>query len=69
MFVAFERSTHIRPAEADHAAASPLGKAPLRCAECGYEIRSYRVLPPCPMCREFSWEPAPWRPFTSSPAA
>jgi hypothetical protein len=43
-----------------------LGKAPLRCAECGYEIRSYRALPPCPMCREVAWEPAPWRPFTSS---
>ena len=40
------------------------GKAPLRCGECGYEIGTYRVLPPCPMCRELSWEPAPWRPFT-----
>jgi predicted Zn-ribbon and HTH transcriptional regulator len=43
-------------------------KPPLRCTECGYEIRSYRVLPPCPMCRELSWEPAPWRPFTRSRA-
>lgn len=40
------------------------GKPPLRCSGCGYEIRSYRRLPPCPMCREQSWEPAPWRPFT-----
>jgi predicted Zn-ribbon and HTH transcriptional regulator len=45
------------------------GKAPPRCGECGYEIGSYRVLPHCPMCREFSWEPAPWRPFTSPRAA
>lgn len=39
-------------------------KIPLRCCECGYEIGSYRVPPPCPMCRELCWEPAPWRPFT-----
>jgi rubrerythrin len=44
------------------------GKPPLRCTECGYEIRSYRAQPPCPMCREVSWEHAPWRPFTRSRA-
>ena len=36
----------------------------LRCASCGYEIASYRSLPSCPMCREMTWERAPWRPFT-----
>jgi predicted Zn-ribbon and HTH transcriptional regulator len=69
MSTAFERSTQIRPAEAEPDAVRPLGKAPLRCAECGYEIRSYSVLPPCPMCRELRWEPAPWRPFTTTHAA
>lgn len=42
----------------------PIGTIRLRCVECGYEIGSYRVLPPCPICRELCWEPAPWRPFT-----
>jgi hypothetical protein len=42
----------------------PIRRIPLRCAECGYELGSYRVLPPCPNCRELCWEPAPWRPFT-----
>ena len=44
-------------------------RVPLRCVECGYEIASYQVVPPCPMCREVVWEPAPWRPFTRSRAA
>jgi hypothetical protein len=39
-------------------------KRPLRCVSCGYEIVNYRLVPDCPMCREFHWEPAPWRPFT-----
>jgi hypothetical protein len=39
-------------------------KGPLRCSNCGYEIVNYRTLPACPMCREISWEPARWRPFT-----
>jgi predicted Zn-ribbon and HTH transcriptional regulator len=59
-----------RPERARYALAAesgilrPSGKAPLRCTECGYEIVRYAVVPPCPMCRELSWEPAPWRPFT-----
>jgi rubrerythrin len=61
MSIAFE--SRLRAIEPD-SGPLPLGKAPLRCAECGYEIRSYRVPPPCPMCRELAWEPAPWRPFT-----
>jgi hypothetical protein len=69
MSIAFEPSTQIRPPEAEPGVPLPLGKAPLRCAECGYEIRSYRVLPPCPMCRELRWEPALWRPFTTPDAA
>jgi predicted Zn-ribbon and HTH transcriptional regulator len=69
MSVVSAASTHLRPVDAESQTVLPLGKAPLRCAECGYEIRSYRVLPPCPMCREVSWEPAPWRPFTGPRAA
>jgi hypothetical protein len=70
MPAAFKTLSRLHPPEPDAAPELPaLGKAPLRCAECGYEIRSYRVLPPCPMCRELRWEPAPWRPFTSPPAA
>jgi predicted Zn-ribbon and HTH transcriptional regulator len=68
MSVASEPSTIASPPETEPSAVLHLGKAPLRCAECGYEIRSYRVLPPCPMCRELSWEPAPWRPFTGRAA-
>jgi hypothetical protein len=41
-------------------------RRPLRCESCGYEIASYRAMPPCPMCHEVCWEPAPWRPFTAS---
>jgi predicted Zn-ribbon and HTH transcriptional regulator len=62
MLVVPERVSDASPA--DGGSALVAGKAPLRCGECGYEIGSYRVLPPCPMCRELSWEPAPWRPFT-----
>jgi hypothetical protein len=40
-------------------------RRPLRCGSCGYEIASYRAMPPCPMCHEILWEPAPWRPFTA----
>jgi hypothetical protein len=40
------------------------GKGPLRCGSCGYEIVSYRALPPCPMCRDFRWESTRWRPFS-----
>ena len=36
----------------------PTPAEPLRCAACGYEIASYRTLPPCPMCRVMRWEPA-----------
>ena len=36
-----------------------------RCADCGYGVVVQRVLPPCPMCHEIRWEPAPWRPFTA----
>lgn len=41
------------------------GKVALRCDSCGYEIVSYHALPPCPMCRALSWEPARWRPLAS----
>jgi predicted RNA-binding Zn-ribbon protein involved in translation (DUF1610 family) len=44
-------------------------KGPLRCTACGYEIVSYRAVPPCPMCRESQWERAPWRPFTRETSA
>jgi rubrerythrin len=37
-----------------------------RCAGCGYGI-SVRELPDeCPMCHGALWEPAEWRPFTST---
>jgi len=36
----------------------PTPAEPLRCSSCGYEIASYRTLPPCPMCRAMQWEPA-----------
>jgi hypothetical protein len=62
MAVVSERPSDVLPAESKDRRA--IGKAPLRCRECGYEIGSYSVLPPCPMCRELCWEPAPWRPFT-----
>jgi predicted Zn-ribbon and HTH transcriptional regulator len=39
-------------------------RRPLRCSSCGYEIASYLATPPCPMCHELRWEPAPWRPFS-----
>ncbi len=56
-----ETSSHILSENRD-----PLDgeKGPLRCGSCGYEIVSYRSLPDCPMCREFRWQRAPWRPFT-----
>jgi ribosomal protein L34E len=68
MSVAHERP-HQTPAPDADSSHVRRSKVPLRCAECGYEIGSYSVLPPCPMCREFSWEPAPWRPFTRPRAA
>lgn len=37
-----------------------LVRRPLRCIACGYEVASYRAVPPCPMCREMTWEPAAW---------
>lgn len=37
----------------------------LVCSNCGYGIAIRREPPPCPMCRHTSWEPGPWRPFTS----
>jgi hypothetical protein len=42
---------------------------PLCCASCGYEIVSYSIVPDCPMCGEFCWEPGPWRPFTRAGTA
>jgi hypothetical protein len=43
-------------------------KRTLRCVSCGYEIVNYRLVPDCPMCHDFHWEPAPWRPFTKQRA-
>jgi hypothetical protein len=60
MAVVPEQSSYIGSGSRDPFART---KGPLRCT-CGYEIVSYRSLPACPMCREMSWEPAPWRPFT-----
>jgi len=66
MSVMPETSSEARLDDGEEPVAS---KPPLRCVEWGYEIRSSRVLRPCPMCRKLSWEQAPWRPFTRSGAA
>ena len=39
-------------------------KGEFRCADCGYGVVTWRVLPVCPMCHGTSWEPVPWRPFS-----
>jgi hypothetical protein len=63
MLAASKPSYERRPAARNgHAAAS--ANRPLCCASCGYEIVNYSIVPDCPMCGEFSWEPGPWRPFT-----
>jgi hypothetical protein len=53
-----------REASSEGSAAPVFLRRSLRCASCGYEIASYRKVPPCPMCHEMCWDPAPWRPFT-----
>jgi len=38
----------------------------LQCAECGYGISRPAEPPECPMCRGTTWNPAPWRPFSTT---
>jgi hypothetical protein len=39
-------------------------KGEFHCAECGYGITVYRVLPICPMCGGSQWEQSAWSPLT-----
>ncbi|HEX6700373.1 MAG TPA: hypothetical protein VF101_06535 [Gaiellaceae bacterium] len=38
-------------------------KGEFHCAECGYGVAIFRVLPRCPMCGGETWEQVPWSPF------
>lgn len=38
-------------------------KGEYHCAECGYGVTVFSVLPRCPMCGGLSWEQAAWSPF------
>ena len=39
-------------------------KGEFHCAECGYGVTVYRVLPVCPMCGGTEWEQSAWSPLT-----
>jgi lipopolysaccharide biosynthesis regulator YciM len=47
-------------------AAGMRAKGEFRCAECGYGITVYRLLPECPMCHGSDWDRVPWRPYSRS---
>ena len=34
------------------------------CAECGYGVTIFAVLPLCPMCGGRAWEQSTWSPFS-----
>ena len=38
-------------------------KGEYHCAECGYGIAVFSILPACPMCAGESWEQSAWSPF------
>ena len=38
-------------------------KGEYHCAECGYGVTVFTVLPQCPMCGGRSWEQSTWSPF------
>ncbi len=38
-------------------------KGEYHCAECGYGVTVYRLLPRCPMCGNETWEQSAWSPF------
>ena len=46
-----------------HTSGDPV-KGEFHCAECGYGVTVYRVLPVCPMCGGNAWEQVPWSPLT-----
>lgn len=39
-------------------------KGEFHCAECGYGVTVYRVLPLCPMCGGTEWEQSAWSPLS-----
>jgi hypothetical protein len=39
-------------------------KGEFHCAECGYGVTVYRVLPLCPMCGGTQWEQSAWSPLS-----
>ena len=39
-------------------------KGEFHCAECGYGVTVYRVLPVCPMCGGTQWEQSAWSPLS-----
>jgi hypothetical protein len=45
------------------ASAGEAGKGDYVCADCGYGIAAFRVLPECPMCHGTRWLAQPWSPF------
>lgn len=38
-------------------------KGEYHCAECGYGVTVFTVLPRCPMCGGRAWEQSTWSPF------
>jgi rubrerythrin len=38
-------------------------KGEYQCAECGYGVTIFSVLPRCPMCGGGAWEQTTWSPF------
>ena len=38
-------------------------KGEYHCAECGYGVTVFSVLPRCPMCGGAAWEQSSWSPF------
>jgi rubrerythrin len=38
-------------------------KGEYHCAECGYGVTIFSVLPRCPMCGGGAWEQSTWSPF------
>ena len=39
-------------------------KGEFHCADCGYGVTVYTVLPRCPMCSGESWERSTWSPLS-----
>ncbi len=39
-------------------------KGEFHCADCGYGVTVYTILPRCPMCSGESWERSSWSPLS-----